>query len=345
MVIRGVICNAIRGIDDDIAVQRYIASQLDRHVPEAIFSLYLAMTYHGGDWTWWTLPFSARRCEMLVDALRTDSKNLRWVLELLRCLARRDPDWRTAIAHRAKAEKDVSIRSVLQALSSTKSNVVAKQIFLKALRRNATLTAVEREFCTLLDQYRMELDETQILDALNRNARPTLNLLSNIISRSSHQRLPIKVTQIQEWITLLHKNFTIEEWLTEFSLTVVCSYLARAVPISEHKKILQWANDPETPIRDLVLGLIIPRITGFTTDDLSPESASRLLELYVKGRLEPSPSPGEIATERFITEIVLPYAKSIENDRWEREAIEFILEEAGRRHDRRYYSSWTRARL
>jgi hypothetical protein len=39
-------------------------------------------------------------------------------------------------------------------------------------------------------------------------------------------------------------------------------------------------------------------------------------------------------------ETVLPYAQSMTNDRWQREALERILLDAGRRHDRRYSPPW-----
>lgn len=86
-----------------------------------------------------------------------------------------------------------------------------------------------------------------------------------------------------------------------------------------------------------MLGLIVPRLSGISTDDLTAVASRRLLELYILDRIEPFPSPGEIATERFVTDIVLPHAT---NNNWEREAVERILLDAGRRHDRRYRAPW-----
>jgi len=110
--------------------------------------------------------------------------------------------------------------------------------------------------------------------------------------------------------------------------------------IADQRAVIKTANQSGNPASEFVLGLVVPRISGLTTDDLTSHAGHRLLELYVKGKIEPFPSPGDIATERFVTETVLPYAQSMSDDRWEREAVERILLEAGRRHDRRYSPPW-----
>ncbi|RZN12995.1 SIR2 family protein [Bradyrhizobium sp. Leo121] len=339
--LRGSICNGIRDVEDDIAVQRYLASQFDRHVPEAVFSLYLGMVYGKGPWMWWTLPYTSRRLEILIGTLRSDDKDVRWALELTRCLVTRNQDWRTAITDHSRIEKNASVARVLRLLlSPTRASAVFKKILLKAPKPGAALTSIERALCTMADHYVIDVDETEILESLKSNTHSTLGLLADAFFKYSFDKLPIKITRLHDWITLLHSHFSIEEWPNDFSLGAACSYLARAMPISDHVQIIRWANDRKSSIRDFVLGLIVPRMMGITTDDLTPSSGKRLLDLYVNGHLEPHPSPGEIATEQFIAELVLPYAQSIKDDPRERQAIQQVLTDAGRRHDRRYAPPW-----
>lgn len=172
------------------------------------------------------------------------------------------------------------------------------------------------------------------------DTRDLLQLLGNFFSTLFDRRTPVKVERIEEWVDILQKEFSPDEWADDFSLGWACGYLARTTQRESLSKILCLVNDPHSPGRDFVLGLIVPRIPGITTDSLTVITSQRLVELYVTGRIEPFPSPGEIATERFITEIVLPYARSIDDDHWKREALERILLDAGQRHDRRYRAPW-----
>lgn len=336
--IRGVVCDGIRDIDDDPSIQRYLSAQLDRDIPEAIFALYLGINYKRGEWLWWTPKCTERRASRLVASVRAGDKQQRWAMGLAWCLTQRNKDWSDTIARMARTESDLALRRVLRALIPSKTHAPAHRIVSRALKGTKSLTLVEREFFHLIDQIDIDLDEVQVLDALRRDAREVLNLLGQIFSH--HSRYPIDVRRIQDWIDILYKEYASGEWADEYSLLLVCGYLARAMRGETRSKTLFWANEPENPARDFVLGLIIPRISGVTTDDLTAVAAHRLLELYIKGQIEPFPSPGEIATERFIMEIVMPFAQSMSDDHWEREALERILRDAGRLHDRRYRAPW-----
>jgi hypothetical protein len=339
-VIRGIICEGIRDINDDPTVQRYIAKQLDRGVPEAVFSLYLGLNFKKGEWRWWIPTCTDRRANKLITALRSGAEPRRWIMELLRCLAQRDGGWSNAVARIARTESDLALRRILRALIPSKTGGSIHRIISRVLKDAKSLAPIEREFFQPLDQFEIKIDEGEVLDALRRDARGVLRLLGDFLFQPSSDRDPIEIKQIQDWIDILHKQFSPDEWVNENSLGTVCGYLAKAMQNKDRKTILLWANQRENPARDFVLGLIVPRISGVTTDQLTAAAAHRMIELYVKGQIESFPSPGEIATERFVTEFVLPYARSMNDDRWEREAVERILFDAGRRHDRRYNPPW-----
>jgi hypothetical protein len=260
-----------------------------------------------------------RRANKLIAALRSGDDRQRWIMELLRCLAQRDKDWRSNLARIARTEKDLPLRRVLSALVPSRTNVSVRQIIARALKDVKLLAPVEREFCHLTYQFNIEVNEGQVLAALQRDPRNVLRLLGDMFFKPSHARYPIEIRRIQVWIDVLYKEFSPGEWIDEHSLLLVCRYLAKATQREAHTKILLWANQPKNPARDFVLGLIVPHISGVTTDDLTPAAAQRLLELYIKEQIEQFPSPGTVATERFVTETVLPYAQSMSDDGWERD--------------------------
>jgi hypothetical protein len=222
----------------------------------------------------------------------------------------------------------------------TKSSLVIGGDSIESISSDTQPARTPRLFCHLADDLTIELDEERALRSLKRDARNTLSLLGDMFFATNYDRRPIKIHNIAEWINVLDKAFQREEWMKAQSLLSICGYLANAMQITERKMVLDCANDSKNPASDFVLGLIVPRVPGVTTDDLTSAAATRLLDLYVKGQIDFFPSPGEIATERFLTETVLPYAQSMSDDRWEREAIERTLLDAGRRHDRRYSPPW-----
>jgi hypothetical protein len=104
---------------------------------------------------------------------------------------------------------------------------------------------------------------------------------------------------------------------------------------------LARANDPDDVARDFLLSEIVWRMPGVSADQLEPEAAERMLQLYVGSSFVRFESPGEIASEKFIIETVLPFARSIADKPEARAKIEEILSSAGRRHDRRYWVPWS----
>jgi len=90
----------------------------------------------------------------------------------------------------------------------------------------------------------------------------------------------------------------------------------------------------EDPQRDLILSGIIPYFRGITTAELTVEAAQRLLKIYLDGRIDFYRSPGLIATEEFIEQIVLPLRKSPATDQ---ERLGQVLRDAETRIDRRFF--------
>jgi hypothetical protein len=282
--VRGIVCNGIQDIDDDISVQNYLVRQLDRRVREAIFGIYLGMKYKGNVWRWWTPKCTTQRVSRLIDLVKTGDGHQRWTMALLKTLADRDDAWRGALIEFSISEKNQALKRVVRALATNGGGNSAAKIFSRALDSVESLTPVERLFCCLADDLTIELDEERVLRSMKRDPRNTLRLFGDIFFTTSYDRRPIKIHNISEWISVLDKSFQREEWTRNTSLLSVCGYLANAMQITEHKVVLDCANDLKNPASDFVLGLIVPRVPGVTTDDLTSAAASRLLDLYVKVR-------------------------------------------------------------
>ncbi|WP_375157544.1 SIR2 family protein [Bradyrhizobium sp. RDT46] len=337
--IRGIICSGLREINNDLTVQKYLTEQFDRGVPQAVFSLYLGLRYGKGTWRWWSPRFTVRRNKMLVAPIRENAPS-RWEMELLRSLAERDADWRLGLKETAKGERNTALRRILLALASSPKSAGAKSIVVDVLKKPDFASEAELNFCSLATDYEFELEEPLVLAALGKNVRRVLKILNDLFLGGIHEKIELKIERALDWIAIIHSEFREDEWLTDGPLSFVCRHLARATPISDHQTLISMANDPKDHRRDFILSMILLHIVGVTTDQLNKPAALRLLEMYVKGKMEPVPSPGEVATENFIAEIVLPYAEAIGSDPWERSAVEQILLDAGRRHDRRYQAPW-----
>ncbi|WP_354180815.1 hypothetical protein [Bradyrhizobium sp. LA6.1] len=253
----------------------------------------------------------------------------------------RSYDWNVKLNEIARAEPDTTLRRVLLALVSKKAEAQAKRIVIRALKNIDSLKVQERTFCSLISDYNISIEETLALDALQRDTLRVLKLLDDFLFSGNRDKHPIKVERIGEWIEVLHSKFPPEDWTSQHSLGSACAYLARMVPIVDQRTILSIANSSDNQRRDFALGMIVPHIPAITTDLLNEIASKRLVEMYVTGKIEPHPSPGDIATEKFISETVLPYAESIGEDAWERRSIEQVLLDAGRRHDRRYHAPWS----
>jgi hypothetical protein len=107
---------------------------------------------------------------------------------------------------------------------------------------------------------------------------------------------------------------------------------------SQH--LISRANDPKDRERQTILGRIIYRISPMliTVNDLTAESGEMMLREYVTNQDLgfPVPSPGLIATEKYIEEIVLPSIEQFKEGKRHIERIKQILLDAGKRHGRRY---------
>jgi hypothetical protein len=201
------------------------------------------------------------------------------------------------------------------------------------------LSSIEREVIHEISDDLLSIEEDAVLSALRKHGHAALDVLKDLFLWVRQGGIAVSAEHADDWIDILREIFPRSEW-AEGGNDSVCSYLASIFSDSGRDRILARANDPNDPARDFVLAQFARRMSTISTDDLTPEAAKRLLDLYLDGELDPYPSPGGIATEPFVAQVILPLAETIGPEPYRRESMERILEEAGRRHDRRYLPPW-----
>jgi hypothetical protein len=142
------------------------------------------------------------------------------------------------------------------------------------------------------------------------------------------------VTQADAWIAFLYaiKVSCSDTSAIDQAATFVAENLAREA----RNRIIIRANDPSDPQSTFILVQLVRRMQTVTTDNLTGKAGQRLLSSFLNGEYDgdPLPTPGSIATERYIREVVMPYAIHLEPNMMEN--MERILIEAGARHGMRY---------
>jgi hypothetical protein len=256
---------------------------------------------------------------------------------LLRACVAEDFKWSRVVAEMAKTHPDAVVRRVLRVVDPWSSSAAKERFVIRALRRPLALTAIERAVLSEIYEDGFTIGEIMCCYRSRTMDWNALRLISNLFFSQIDRRVEISVSRIDRWIDVLSELRIASN--QEAFLSWICQHLASAFADEGRDQVLRRANDPEDGARDFVLGEIVVRMSTVTTDDLTKESADRLMTLYLDGDLEPWPSPGNIATERFVAEVVLPLARQRSLSGIRRIGLETILQEAGERHDRRYFVS------
>jgi hypothetical protein len=341
--VRGIVCAAISKTLGP-PEQRYLVQQMERGTDEAIFHLYLALRYSRDEWQGPIPACTAKRVGALVAAVKASKKEpTKWALHLLQCLAERGADWSTTLREAARSDHDPSLRNVLLAIDPGSERSVAQKFLESALRSAPSLATIEREAIDVLAGAGVALDEDLVLKSIARHGPMIFELLDSFWTKPSNTPSRLLIKRIDDWVNILSKIAASDVLETEVSLPVVhaIEYVAESLTDEASRRLLDRVNAPSDPDQNFILARIVWLMPNITTDDLTSQAAHRLVELYCRQGREMWRSPGRIATERFVTQVVLPYAETLEDDAPARAAIESILRDAGRRHGRRYKPPWS----
>lgn len=263
---------------------------------------------------------------MLLHSIRENDATGEYAFGLLRCLMDGRKDWRDAVRRGLKTESQ-PLRRVLRLLDSKERQIAKVRRYLGGrLEKIEALTIWDVWLADEISDREIELKEDKVLDALGRDAEKTCRLLSYT---------SCVLTRVDNWIEVAMRLF--KEGPESYAFGSVSRHIAVSAMGSARDRILAIANNPNSAGSDLVLSQIVPNMPTVTTDDLTSEAGLRLLRAYCSSEeLSLIPSPGSIATERFIQEVVYPFESLHATTDLSRRRIEVLLEHAGQRHDRRY---------
>ena len=207
------------------------------------------------------------------------------------------------------------------------------------LRRGTPPSDVD---CALFDAY-VDLDpamlfsEADVLSAFNAHGWSVWLVVGVFLNGFQSRRLrPFFLTDIDAWVDFV--SAIGRACADSTAMEQAAAFVAKNLTRQARNRILARANDPHDPQSTFILLEIVRRMQTATTDDLTAEASKRLLCSFLSAEYkgDPLPNPGSIATEQFIRELVLPYARKHGKPEVMQD-IDSILFEAGARHGMKYY--------
>lgn len=334
--VRRKLCWAVRDYEGHDA-DRFLLRQFDNGIVEAERALFMRIAYKHKRVTKALIPrFTERRMQRIADSILADGRRSHSGLDLLRILIKRDWRWSDAAKLMAKNHPNPHMRRALRVVDPFGLPRAKEQFVRSLLKRVKSISELERAVVSVISGDDFAVDEDAILNSLTLNGAEVVEIVAELFFRFGRSNVVVSEKNLDRWIHMLCPLASPES----VNISWICTYLADAFADRGRQHLLDRANDTADSERDFILGYLILRMPTVTVDDLTEVARNRLFDLYIDGDLEPWPSPGHIATERFVLEDVLRRAELVGSDKFHRDAIEIILDEAGQRHDRRYFAPW-----
>ena len=337
-IIRGIVVSGSYKIRSK-EVERFIVRQFDLDLPQSIFCLFLRLRYGNPDWQSGVPRFTPRRLDILTrDFVPTPKSSARWKLELLRTIVDQDRRWCDAIRQRSRSEKNKSAKRVMDALVPGKARHVIKRQVRHLLARGVAPSGLDKMLFETFDDLDpgMLFSEDEVLIAFRDHGPIIWETVGVFLgSFETWRTARFVVSCADEWIQFLHSIAS--EDPASISVDRLATFISAHVSSIARERVLSRANDPTDPLSNFVLVHLVCRMCTVTTDSLTDEAGQRLLHAFLRSEFDVDPfaNPGTIATERYISETVIPYVRDdLDTDKLEN--LERILIDAGNRHGVRY---------
>jgi hypothetical protein len=277
-------------------------------------------------------PFTDDLCNWLISlVVRTTElgDRGRWSLGLLRLWVDGSEIWRREIETKAPRSIDEGI--VLSLLTPATRVEALHSMLDDILRKGRPVSALYLAIVHAFEDTEAQplFSEEDILHACETFGADRWKVVEPFLSRFFTGTAPLAVTMIDRWIAMLRR-------LEDSEAHNACLYVAGALSQTARDRLLHRANDAADLDRDFLLQELAPHVPHITTDALTDSTGMHLLELYFRNSTLPWGTPGEISTERFIEQVVLPYARERNHDEKFLAGLNRLLAAAGDRHDRRY---------
>jgi hypothetical protein len=323
------------------SLSNFILEQFDKGLRDAIFPTYVLLKYRRNKTTRFAVPYSQHRMSILLrDLERRRTSESVWSVALLSTLAMLDVEWAGAIGRAAKSSRSRRLREILRLLSPSASARQKTNFVRRLVNAAPSISSLDEAVLKSLSESPLALSEEFVLTALKKKGRAMLKILDVLIDTFAEKNIRISKRRVDEWIDVIAALFPEPKWEMGDSWDIA-SFLSAELLVLGRGRVLSRVNDVNDQARDFLLTNVVPRMGTITTDDLNAAACERLLEVYLNtddaGYF--GSSPGKIATEEFIVDKILPRANVTRGAR-RRRCIQTILEDAGRRHDRRYWAPW-----
>jgi len=276
-----------------------------------------------------SLPFSKEILSFLLDNLIFPDEGS-FVGDLLRYLADASEDWEAALTQVAATEKDELRQTAIELVLPARRTGAVRKTF-------SAIAAGKFEYGQLMEMLAWSdlADEWDYILPLVHGGFETIRAISRALSMGRQPAVvdALTIDRCSETIRILRASDDDDaEWITR----VYCSWLGENLAESGRLRLLEIVNEGGEEARFFV-NHVLSRVSAsvINTDDLSPEARLLLLREYLSSQEWLGSSPGVLATEDFVTQVLLPFACFID-DREQRMKLNRALVDAGNRHGVRY---------
>lgn len=323
--------------------RRYLVRQWELGVENASFALFLCVR---SKWTGQDINnyfrCTTRRIKIMQSWLQQGFSEYRF--ELLAALCKKHPEWKLAVERLATAEPDTFLKKAFSLISPKTRKRATKNLLNKLAAGNISIDPKQLILLDLIDE-QILCDDKKLLFALLET--PNGDLLATLCQKfnfpSDYNIDPISAAEANNIIVIFRRWLGNSSKDAEYKAYLLSSFLVSNLGKEARNMLLRRSNDPKDPDRRVILSHIIRQMpsTTVSTDDLTPSTGNLLLETFLSaGRFDFFPSPGKFATERYVEDIVLPYAATMAEESDSRRRLELVLRDAGERHGRRYQPPW-----
>jgi SIR2-like domain len=311
----------------------YLIRQWDRGFAEASFPLSMIIDDEAS-WIHLLEPTSSR-LKILETHLSRDLE--RSTYHLLSKLADLSESWRSALEKMVDNQSD-SIKKLALQLSIPHLKRAATEHTLDILCAGGKDAKVALPLIGLLDRNEVANQIDRVIYLIEMDNSEVLKNISGLIGFPFVQIDCIswnRYRRITEVVKTLSKSRRNDH---EYEADRLSSWVGSGMTDDALSKFLEVLNNRNLD-RRFEMELILPHVapSRISTDDLTPEAAITCVNCFISGRdlMFSSWSPGSIASEKFIKDVVIPLS-GIVKSRPQRARLNAILVDAGDRHGVRY---------
>jgi hypothetical protein len=312
---------------------------LSLDIDKVVVEIYFILRFSKEDSNIDYLIFESKHIEYLIAiAKRKKSKSSGWALGSLHKIFSEREDLKPYAEKNINKSSGVLKAALCYSISTLKENIKVFKALEDLLTMDSKSLQKENfELLSRMDHLNWIGQEKLFVKLLNlKNVKLAYHLCDKLaLYHENENNMIFDIGSINwwlEWFTefLESKN---EEWMFIARVpTVITTYISK----DKRQEFISEFNDPYSKNRKILNQIILRKMSGLKLDDFTSESLSYLFEeLKTKktGQFGGSILV-DIATEKFVTERMLPLLKNTKGV--ERKNLEIIIESIGRQHKRRY---------